>query len=215
MAELLVETYEETEQIPGDVAPEMQNTEAVAIIEKLGLKGQQQLMSPNTGDIPQNRIPYRLMRRDEWAVYSAICPDRTKLAAYEASPIPLRVLQVAAHAQETGFFKTIWVWSADKAAVKDPVLVGSTGESDWSINQSNTYILARWGKELRNLSELAKEATSSYITTWKNAIAEIKGDVSKFEAWLAEATPEAIIARASGRNETPTASGLNVSNGRW
>lgn len=84
---MLVETFE-LEEV-AEQPPELE-AEAVALIEKLGLDGQ------------QTRIPYRKMTEEETFVYGILCPMRTPLKKYKEGPIPLRVLQVAAHATDVG-----------------------------------------------------------------------------------------------------------------
>jgi hypothetical protein len=135
---MVVETYE-CEEV-AEATPE-QSEEAIALIAELGLEGQEELVA-RKGKHDSRLSPYRLMTIDEIFVYSQICPAHTPLNKFKAEPIPLRVLQVASHARE--HFKGLEVWSREGAEVKDPVLVGWTGDS-WNKTYS---ILARWGEAL-------------------------------------------------------------------
>jgi hypothetical protein len=147
-----VETFEcqETAAEPIEAAEE-----AIAIIEQLGLSGQKSLIS--AGDKLATRCPYRQMRRDEDFAYGVLCPEKTRLCDYDASPVPLRVLQIAAHAQSLEMFTDLRVWHAKETAEKDPVLVGVAKHPTRSWD-STTYILARWGEELESWPVLLRRA---------------------------------------------------------
>lgn len=148
-----VETFEcvETASEPIEATEE-----AIALIEEMGLTGQQSLLSQGATDKPVSRCPYREIRQDERFVYKTLCPKATEIKRYDAAPIPLRVLQIAAHAKSLGLFKRIIVWSQEEFEEKDPVLVACTDEYDFSGNK--TYILARWGEELETFATLVKRA---------------------------------------------------------
>jgi hypothetical protein len=142
---MLVETFEVTET-GADGKPEC-DKEALAIIEKLGLKGQQTLIAPNQEGA---RCPYRKMTAEEFFVYSILCPQKTELTNYSDESIPLRVLQVAAHAVTLEKFTTLEVWHPENADIKDPVLVGIVGK----YSDREHFILARWGATLDSLETL-------------------------------------------------------------
>lgn len=146
---MLVETYEVTE-CDVDGRPESES-EALALIESLGLVGQQKLVIPETGE----RSPYRKMTAEEKYVISVVCPKKTEVKKYADSPIPVRVLQVAAHAMD--LFKHVTVWHPDNADEKDPYLVGSQSDG---YSTTEYYLLARWGDELLPWKELVKKAAA-------------------------------------------------------
>lgn len=148
---MLVETFECSEVQAEDAAT---CEEALSIIEKLGLTGQKELTAKKEdGDV---RCPYRQITHEENFVYRTICPEATKLDKYKASPIPLRVLQVAAHAKSLNMFDHLMVWDRVSVVDKDPVLVGYVGQYDFSPRE--VFILARWGEELETFSILLKRA---------------------------------------------------------
>src|SRR4051812_6016244 len=96
MAETMhVETFE-----CGEVShePTEASEEAIGIIEALGLQGQKTFVASRDGKMPA-RVPYRLMTAEEVAVYATLCPVAKCIRDYDSSPIPLRVLQIAAHAK--------------------------------------------------------------------------------------------------------------------
>lgn len=175
---MLVETYEVTETM-GDGTQECE-AEALALIEEMGLEGQQsRVKRTDTGETKRN--PYRLMSIDEVFVYGEICPKRTVLTKYADGPVPLRVLQVAAHAKS--LFERLEVWHPESAAEKDPVLVGVNGY-EW--NPRERFILARWGEELLPFSELMTKAAKLYRDRVRGALADakalIEADISRIES---------------------------------
>jgi hypothetical protein len=200
MAAMLVETFEVTETYSdGSVECE---AEALELIEKLGLVGQKKLVTRG-GDDAETRIPYRKMKSDEALIYKAICPETSKLASFSDSAIPVRVLQVAAHA--VCLFDEVLVWHAKNADVKDPVLVGrnaATAERGWT---EELYILARWGEELLPLDELAVIGGKIIKAS---RLAALRGLVAKAQAAIAacEATSDA---HAVSLDRNPHAYGID------
>lgn len=150
---MLVETYEVTE-LMADGSLECEE-EAKELIEQLGLSGQMKLANKETG----TRSPYRKMTKDESFVYSRLLPVYTKISDYSDGPIPLRVLQVAAHAKDE--FDELYVWHPSNADVKDPLLVGIKNVSTY---EHHHYILARWGDVLDAFDKIAVKAAE----IWRN-----------------------------------------------
>lgn len=132
--------------------------EAISLIERLGIDGQRELLKPRADGDQPSRCPYRHMRPEEQIVYGLLCPERVPLKRYRASPIPLRVLQIAAHAMETGVIKSLWVWDKASIQTKDPVLVGSTSEGGYEDWNSKRFVLARWGETLESWPTLVAQA---------------------------------------------------------
>lgn len=186
--QMLVETFEEVET----VGPEMELDncdEAIALIEQLGLKGQAK--PKQKADGTRVLSPYRKITAGESFVVRMITPETTKLVDYGSGPIPLRVLQVAAHAKD--HFKTLFVCHP-KALVKDPFLIGYTGDYDWSpwIQSDRIFILARWGAELASWPELMAKAASMYRDQFKAALAKVAMQIQGGPA-LIDTTPDAVI----------------------
>lgn len=143
-----VETYEVENSDQSEASVMAQDSEAAELIERLGLGGQKMLLNPTT----QTRNPYRVMTKDEQTIYGALLSEHTTLEHYSDDCIPLRVLQVAAHAKECGLFDCLEVWHADPAVYRDdPLLVGKVKTGDYTYR---FHILARWGRELLNLEQL-------------------------------------------------------------
>lgn len=152
---MAVETFECQETM--EETPE-QCQEAMALTETLGLTGQKKLHTSEEHDETKARFPYREMLAEEVLVYHTLCPATTPLVDYEASPIPLRVLQVAAHVKSLRPDLTMHVWDREGAIEKDPVLIASTSKHDSQWSSGKRYILARWGSELEAFATLLTRA---------------------------------------------------------
>lgn len=163
-----VETFECTETASEPIEA---GEEAIALIESLGLNGQKALIGNDDKSTRDTRSPYREMRRDEQFVYSMLCPEKVAVDEYDAAPIPLRVLQVMAHAKSLGLFKSFEIWDKESVAVKDPVLVAIDGER-WN-SQATRYILARWGEVLESWPTLLAQAFAIFNEKRKAAFAKI------------------------------------------
>src|SRR3990167_9273749 len=107
-----VETYE-TEEATSACKPEDME-QVKKLVDELELDGQKELL------VPEQRFPYRKMTKQEERVYKLLCPGQSNLTSYDDSAIPLRILQVAAHAKSLSVFKKLVIWHADNADVKDP-----------------------------------------------------------------------------------------------
>jgi len=147
-----VETFE-VQEVAAE-HPEV-SEEAQKLIEEMGLEGQKSFQETPEGESTDTRCPYRELTDDERFVYRVHCPKETSIEKYSGSPIPLRVLQIAAHAKE--WCPYIYVWDRSTDLVKDPVLVGQTHKNRWESG-NKLFILARWGEELEAFSTLREKA---------------------------------------------------------
>jgi len=165
-----VETYEVISADPsqGDNAlvNELESEEAQRLIQELGLSGQAELLSEKESGVT-TRNPYREMTVIEDRVYSVLLPTRVVLAEYSAGPIPLRVLQVAAHAME--FFPRLEVWY-EPGSRDDPLLVGCDNTNTWLIRIS--HLLARWGEVLQPFSGLVELAKPRLRAKWAKQVSD-------------------------------------------
>ena len=149
-----VETYEcqETASEPIEASEE-----AIRIITELGLEGQQELLTPVRENKPVGRNPYPEANAEQIFVFRVLCPKSYTVKKYNRTPIPLRVLQVAAHAISLEMFKEVVVWDATDPAEKDPVLVGTMKNPARSWDDK-FFLLARWGDVLESWPILLKRA---------------------------------------------------------
>lgn len=186
---LLVETYEEVETVGPECEVET-DAEALELIEQLGLDGQRELSS-RKDDGTTVRSPYRKATKEESFVCRMICPEATLLTKYNAGPIPLRVMQVAAHA--TDMFDFLFVLHP-KQVVKDPFLVGCKGKYDWSPWSNEVFMLARWGAELAPWPELKAKAASMFREGYKAALEKIRAEIVGIDI---DAVPDGVLCSAS------------------
>lgn len=180
-ASVIVESFECTETA---AEPIEASEEALSLIESLGLTGQQSLAAKREGK-PDARCPYREITKEESQVYSILCPTKVGISAYSASPIPLRVLQIASHAMSLGTFDHLEVWDRASVEVKNPVLVANTTKNNWDTGHK-CFILARWGEELETFVVLKKRAVEI-------SLARIREKVKKFVAELEHKSADEIL----------------------
>ena len=187
-----VETFETIESHEAQ-SPEFAD-EALQLIESLGLKGQQRLMSKNEDTGLAQRMPYRLLTDDEAFVYGELCPQRQKPEDYSSGAIPIRVMQVYAHAKELGCFKRFEVWSPKDMTVRDPVLIGYANTNPEWAWQEAPHILARWGEVLDSLPTLSEMAAKRYrariMAALRTALAEVNTAIATVEAVDDPSLPE-------------------------
>lgn len=188
---MVVETYEQVES--NDI--EIEDREQCAdLCKTLGLEGQQSLMSDETKEI----CPYRKMTKDEYFVYSKVLTAHSDVKKYSDGPIPLRVLQVIAHATALEFFEEVKVWHAENADIKDPIAVGVRKDG----YDRSYYLLARWGDALAPLAELRRFAVDKYRAECRLALEKIKHSVEGKLSLLAEISDDALA--VSGDNFQPS-----------
>jgi hypothetical protein len=122
-------------------------------------------------------------------VYETLCPNKTQFKEYKNTTIPLEVLKQISFSIKEKHFSKILIWADDKEP--DPLVIGYT--SKWYNNakdkkgdyiyfdtkkecenhpdnnerayetQIKKYIVARWGDELRDFSELKSMALKRVI----------------------------------------------------
>jgi hypothetical protein len=174
MSKYLVEDFVIEDAQHGEANQMACDAEAAELIEMLGLRGQQALQNPET----LTRCPYPMGEEEQLAVYRALNPETCKPEDYSFDAIPVRVMQILAHAKSLDFFTDFQIWYPKMKRVEDPVLVGirtwRRPGRDWDA--TDTYLLARWGKALLPFDELKRTA----ISTLREATA------AKIEEGLAE-----------------------------
>ena len=170
-----VETYEVTEATTEGKDSFEVEAEAASLIEELGLEGQKGLLAPDPDpDVKTGtRVPYKKMTQQEVKVYSTLYPQRVDVEKYNDGPIPVRVLQVVAHAR--GMFEKLQVWGP-QVMDPDPVLVGVNG----SYYSGDMFLLARWGDALAPFEELYQRAFESLKTEWVDKAQEVVSEARSF-----------------------------------
>ncbi len=172
MAEIQIEEFTEQELSSSGIQDNLE--EIKQTVEKLGLEGQTKFLNQEA----KGTFPYRKITKEESNIYSILCSSRTELKSYGDSLIPLRVLQIAAHADSTGFFKTLYVLHPENGDMSDPILLGvheEVRQESWGKNTiTELYILARWGTVLEPLSKLRELAKQKAIDKIRTNLGEIK-----------------------------------------
>lgn len=175
----------------------MENDEQLAttkeLVEKLGLDGQGKFYAGES----QGACPYRKMTKREAWVYGILLPKQTELKHYDDAPVPLRVLQIAAHAVEL-MPGQLYVWHPENADIKDPVLTLRVGPSLYNYQ---LYILARWGCELDNFETLAGKAKEIFRAKLVASLEKIQSDV---QSMLGRVDSIVNSAAVEGKNDLPT-----------
>lgn len=165
-----VETYEVTETtINGEECTQ----DAVQLMRDLELQGQLNRLQLSN----DKANPYRKVTAEENFVYRQLLPARTKLAEYDSGWVPLRVLQVAAHARS--LFTTLLVLHPEDVRT-DPVLVG-TSVTNPRYDRSGDHILARWGEVLLPLPELRAKAIADWRREYTEKVAELATKLGALE----------------------------------
>jgi len=163
-----IETYEIEEDLTSEATEMAKDATAIALINELGLEGQQSLVNNET----LTRDPYPRMNALQSYVYKVQCPESTHLGDFKSGLIPLRVLQVASHCINNTNIKNLEVWHPADVR-EDPLLVGRTEkESQYS---QNPFLLARWGETLLSFDVLIVRAKKVFKAKYR---AEIKKHIS-------------------------------------
>ncbi len=173
-----VETYEVIETTSAGVECD---AEAIKLIEALGLTGQQELVTAPEGTPTRN--PYRLMTREELHVYKILMPKESRIEAYSDGPIPLRVLQVAAHAKD--MFDWLTVCCPATGPKDNPILIGVKAHATHRSLEKERFILARWGDCLLPFEKMKEKAAAiareGVIAAMNKVRAEVAATIAGLE----------------------------------
>jgi len=203
-----IETYEVTELKADGTEDNLE--ESKQLIESLGLEGQKKLFDKD--DTDYKAFPYRKMTNQEYNVYRLICPNKTQLDNFSGELIPLRVLQIAAHAKECDFVHQLQVWYPESADIKDPVLVGVKWDDESRIGSNYAdrtyYILARWGAVLKPLNELVVDAANILKTQLKSQLVRAKVEAES-DLQKVDSTVDAYLSGSDKYKPSVTFSGLS------
>lgn len=159
-----VEIYDERELDTSTLATEP-DAEALAIIDELGLTNQK------TGS--GARLNYPKPTEDQSFVMSVLFSEKTKLEAYDAGGIPLRVLKEIRNYRAENPTHRLYVLHAPPAQVKDPVLIACDGQHEWQDGPRMCRLIARWGDGLESWDKLMGKATKRFTASYDGACAGI------------------------------------------
>lgn len=191
-----VETYEVTELTTNNEEAPLLDDESLALIEQLGLEGQRSFIAERQvgeDDSVKTLNPYRLATKEEFNVFKACFPVETPLQDYESGLIPLRVLQVAAHARTVLPQGTkLVVWHPEDSTVRDPILLGRHEVR----YDRKYYLLARWGEALDELGALKMVARRKLKASLTQQVRRIEAEVTAIKTGL----DEKVDAHLEGQN---------------
>lgn len=142
-----VETFEINEVVEEVVS----DADSLALIDKMGLEGQQSLKSEDG----MNLCPYQQVNKEQEFIITSLCPSKYTVKEYSRGQIPLRVLQVISHVLESEYFETVFIYDKEDTTIKDPFLIGKRKKGDYDYDY---FLLARWGEELESWATLSEKA---------------------------------------------------------
>jgi len=101
-----------------------------AMVEELGLEGQEKVISPE-----KSPIPFMYMNQTLIEVAKTLCPRQVTVKSYDATPIPLDILELVAMSTREKYFTMIEIWYDEKS--KDPFAIGITDR--FSVREKDSY----------------------------------------------------------------------------
>ncbi|MFN8344643.1 MAG: hypothetical protein U0X91_06555 [Spirosomataceae bacterium] len=130
------------------------------IVDKLNLRGQQQIVRQG-----MSPIPFLLMNDRLTSLLETLCPRKAALEEYNQTPIPVEVLDLAALSHQEGYFDKIQIWYDDQT--EDPICVGlcyvherdRLAGNTWNMNR---YLIGRWGEVKSDFEQLKQKARRLY-----------------------------------------------------
>lgn len=87
------------------------------LVNKLELKGQKSVVKPE-----KSPVPYMFMNSNLRNIASTLCPRQVDYKDYDATPIPLEILEHISLSVNEEYFTKIEIWYDDKS--KDPFAIG-------------------------------------------------------------------------------------------
>lgn len=189
----VVETYiiEETQELIYDNEKLDQWNKLVS---ELGLTGQTKIQAKD-----KSPIPFLHMKQALVEVFGTLCPRRVDIKAYDKTPIPVEILDLAALSMKEKYFNKIEIWYDDKTP--DPACIGISGK--WIVYRKNyshigeyateaealaqknlpeyyahyfeetaKYLIGKWADVKQSFEELTAKAKKLFIATRKSEIEE-------------------------------------------
>ena len=107
------------------------------LVAELGLEGQTKIVSPD-----KSPIPFMYMNETLVATAETLCPRKENVASYDATPIPLDIMELIAMSKRENYFNTMEIWYDEKS--KDPFAIGITEK--YTIRNSGYSTLKEHGE---------------------------------------------------------------------
>jgi len=201
---------EETKNLVYDKEKQKEWKELTA---SLGLKGQNEVLTPS-----KSPIPFTPMNRVLRDIFGELCGRREDIKNYRIAPIPVEVLSLAKLSIDEQYFIKMEVHYDDESP--DPILVGYTGH--WSeydfyedsakelkdkefsseedvksaggkhpnFTETGRYLIARWGDVAMSFEMLAAKAKERWV---KKTTLDARKQIAYYEQNLTNAEEEADV----------------------
>lgn len=112
-------------------------------VSELGLVGQTKIQAKD-----KSPIPFLHMKSSMVEVFSQLCPRKVDIKAYDKTPIPVEILDLAALSVNEKYFNKIEIWYDDKTP--DPACIGIVGK--WIVYRKNYSHIGEFGTEAEALA---------------------------------------------------------------
>lgn len=125
-------------------------------VAELGLVGQTQITKPE-----KSPIPFLYMNQSLVNIAECLCPNKVKVTEYNATPIPVEILDLVALSKRENYFEEIQIWYDEKSP--DPFCIGSIKRPGSSYSWDKVYyMLGKWGDVKRPFEELKEIAIARF-----------------------------------------------------
>ncbi len=133
---------------------------------ELGLVGQEAIQAPT-----KSPIPFMYMNQTYVDVAGTLCPRKENVVDYNATPIPLEILELIAMSSREQYFTNVEIWYDEKS--KDPFAIGILKEfyikvkSSWSNHEDKKRFKNRTDCDtyIKEMGYEDAEAQESYSDT--------------------------------------------------
>lgn len=103
-----------------------------ALVEELGLQGQNQIVKKD-----KSPIPFLHMKQSLVNIFETLCPRKFDIENFNLSPIPVEILSLVSLSKNEGYFDKIQIWADDKDP--DPACIGMRHMDYYSIDNENNW----------------------------------------------------------------------------
>lgn len=163
----VVETYiiEETQELIYDNEKLAQWNKHV---ESLGLTGQTKIQAKD-----KSPVPFLHMKTSLINVFTTLCPRKVDITAYDKTPIPVEILEMAALSVREGYFDKIEIWYDDKTP--DPACIGLRRNSSYDAKYPtwssglDKYLIGRWADVKMSFEQLIEKAKTLFVASKKDS----------------------------------------------
>ncbi len=100
------------------------------LVKELNLEGQTKIVSPE-----KSPIPFMYMNETLVTVAETLCPRKENVREYNATPIPLDIMELVAMSSREQYFTNLEIWYDEKS--KDPFAIGIL--ESYTIRNKGSY----------------------------------------------------------------------------